>query len=100
MDNLRILPDVSFRKMFGEYALYYKGKVIALICDNQFFLKPTESGKDLLGNPLMAPPYKGAKDYFLIENIEDSQFIVDLITITYRELPEAKMRNKNDKYKR
>ncbi len=95
MDSLSLLPGISAKKMFGEYAFYYKDKVVALICDNQFFLKPTVGAKNLLGNPLMAPPYKGAKDYFLVEDIEDSQFMIDLITVTYKELPEPK--NKRQK---
>ncbi len=33
--------DVSYRKMFGEYALYSKGKVVALVCENQLFVKAT-----------------------------------------------------------
>ena len=34
----RLLPlDVDVRKMFGEYGLFYKGKMFGLICDNTFF---------------------------------------------------------------
>jgi hypothetical protein len=47
---------ITFKKMFGEYALYCDGKVIALICDNQLFVKPTGKGRIYIGKPVEAPP--------------------------------------------
>jgi TfoX/Sxy family transcriptional regulator of competence genes len=38
---------VSARKMFGEYAIYCDGKVVALVCDDQLFVKPTKAGKKI-----------------------------------------------------
>jgi DNA transformation protein len=49
-DQLRGAGAISFRKMFGEYAVYCNGKVVALVCDNQFFLKPTAAGRALIDN--------------------------------------------------
>jgi TfoX/Sxy family transcriptional regulator of competence genes len=49
VDQLENAGDVSCRKMFGEYALYCDKKVIALICDNRFFLKPTGGGRAFIG---------------------------------------------------
>ena len=43
--------------MFGEYALYIDEKVVALICDNQVFVKPTAAGLEVLGEVIEAPPY-------------------------------------------
>lgn len=48
---------ITYRKMFGEYVIYSDGKVVALICDNQLFIKPTASGKSFIGNVKEAPPY-------------------------------------------
>ena len=71
---------IRYRKMFGEYALYCDDKVVALICDNQFFIKPTEIGKKLIGEPTEAPPYEGSKPYYLIgDQIEDTQWFSQLI---------------------
>ena len=58
--------DITYRKMFGEYALYSKGKVVALICDEQLFVKPTEAGRKYIGDVVEAPPYPGARNSFLI----------------------------------
>ena len=44
-DQVGIVGQISFRKMFGEYLIYCHGKVVALVCDNQLFVKPTLGGK-------------------------------------------------------
>lgn len=90
--QLAELPDVSARRMFGEYALYAGPKVVALVCDNQLFLKPTKAGRALLSDaPVEAAPYPGAKPCFLIdEQLDDAAFMVRLITATERELPAPK----------
>jgi TfoX/Sxy family transcriptional regulator of competence genes len=79
---------ISQRKMFGEYAIYCNGKVVALVCDNQLFVKPTKGGREYIGNPIEAAPYVGAKPHFLIEDaFEDREWISGLIRTTAAELP-------------
>ena len=51
--------DVSYRHMFGGTTLYSKGKVVALICDNQLFVKPTDAGRGYIGDVTEAPAYEG-----------------------------------------
>jgi TfoX/Sxy family transcriptional regulator of competence genes len=82
---------ISARKMFGEFAIYCGEKVVALVCDNQLFVKPTAGGRDLLGDPAEGPPYPGAKPHFLIdEGLDDRETLSQLIAITVRELPVPK----------
>lgn len=79
---------VWFKKMFGEYALYAEGKVVALICVNQIFVKQTVAGRALLGKLLEAPPYPSAKLCFLISGqLEDRALMARLIRVTAGELP-------------
>lgn len=86
---------ISFRKMFGEYTIYCNGKVVALICDNQFFLKPTQSGRSLLGCVVEAPPYPGAKPCFLVgDQLDDRDWFSNLVRATERELPAPKPRKR------
>ncbi len=83
--------EISYRKMFGEYALYCNKKVVALICDNQLFIKPTQAGKSFIGEVVEKPPYSGAKPYYLIgEQIEDSRWLSRLVKVTEEELPMPK----------
>ena len=86
---------LTFRKMFGEYALYVDGKVVALICDDQLFLKATAEGRAYLGVVVEAPPYPGAKNHFQISaEIDDPERLRAVLTITARVLPEAKPKSK------
>jgi TfoX/Sxy family transcriptional regulator of competence genes len=80
--------DISYRKMFGEYCLYSRGKVVGLVCDNQLFIKPTEAGRAFVGDIEMGAPYKGAKPQFLIQDeIENRDWLSELISLTEQELP-------------
>ncbi len=86
--------DTVARKMFGEYGLYYKGKIVALIADDQLFVKPTEAGIKYLEDVEYAPPYPGAREYLLIpeDMWENAERLTKLIQITATELPEPKMK--------
>ena len=91
VDQMGDVGVVRSKKMFGEYALYCGDKVVALVCDNQLFVKPTEAGRAYIGSPVEAPPYPGAKNAFLIADaFEDRAWISELIRITARELPAPK----------
>ena len=95
VDQIESSGEVSYRNMFGEYVVYCKGKVVALVCDNQLFVKPTEAGRSFIGNVVEAPPYPGAKPAFLIEDqIEDKEWIGQLISLTEKELPMPKPKKK------
>jgi DNA transformation protein len=81
--------DIRSRKMFGEYAIYCDDKVIALVCDDQLFLKVTEPGRAIAKNVKMAPAYPGAKDSFLIpeDEWEDAAYLSSLARVTANALP-------------
>ena len=91
VDQMAGTGEIAYRKMFGEYAVYCGGKVVALVCDNRLFVKPTAAGRAFIGAPVEAPAYPGAKDSFLIEDaFEDRDWISELIRITARDLPAPK----------
>lgn len=86
--------QITYKKMFGEYGIYCNAKIIGLICDDQFFVKKTEAGALLCPDCEEAPPYKGAKPYFLIDSVDDKDLMAQLIVATYNELPAPKLRKK------
>ena len=89
---------ITYKKMFGEYGVYSNGKIFALVCDNQLFIKPTTAGRDFIGDVVEAPPYPGAKMYFLIEDqIENRECLNELIRVTVAELPDPKPKKKKTK---
>ena len=88
--------DVSARAMFGEFALYCDGKVTALICGGELYVKPTEPGQALTGEVEMAPPYRGAKPSMAISRArwQDGAWLSGLIRATADALPAPKPKKK------
>ena len=92
--------NLTHRMMFGGCTLYLDGKVVALICDDQLFVKPTEAGRAIIGNVVEAPAYPGAKNSFLIgDQIDDSVWLTKLLTATAAELPLPRPKKKKKKKK-
>ena len=92
VDQLAAAGEVSAKPMFGEYGLYCGGKMVALICDGQLFVKPTAGGRAVAGPVDEAPPYPGAKPCLLIDpdRWDDGDWLVELIRVTTAELPQPK----------
>ncbi len=94
----RLLPlDVDARKMFGEYGLFYKGKMFGLICDNTFFIRVTEPGAEIAGRIGKGFPYPGAKPAFKISNIKanDAKWLKRLVEVTSDEIPAPRKKKKS-----
>lgn len=96
LEQLADAGIVSARKMFGEYAIYCDGKVVAFVCDDELYVKPTKVGKKIIGNVHEAPPYPGAKLYYLIsgDQWEDADWLAELIQLSAAELPLPKPKKK------
>lgn len=98
VEQIRDAGIITSRKMFGEYAIYCNKKVVALICDNQLYVKQTKAGKAFIDDVKEEPPYPGAKLSFLIEDkLDDREWLSELIEITANELPEPKPKKKKVK---
>jgi TfoX/Sxy family transcriptional regulator of competence genes len=95
LDQAGLGHRLAFRKMFGEYALYFDGKVVALVCDDQLFLKPTQEGKAYLGTVSEAPPFPGAKNFYLLAaELDDPERLSEALRLTALALPEPKIKPK------
>lgn len=83
---------ITARKMFGEYGLYCDGKIMALICDDQLFVKPTGAGRAYLGEVAEGEPYPGAKPYFRVDGDrwDDADWLAGLVKATADALPAPK----------
>ena len=86
--------EIVARKMFGDYGVYCGGKIFALVCDNGFYVKPTEAGRVLLRSEVLRPPYPGAKPHFYIEDVDDRDYLAALTRATCAALPEPKPKRK------
>lgn len=93
LDLLQGLDDLTYRKMMGEYILYYRGKIFGGIYDDRFLLKPTKAVAAYLPDAPDALPYAGAKPMTLV-NIKDRDVLRQLVVAMYDELPEPKRKKK------
>lgn len=97
IDQLSSIEDIRARKMFGEYALYSDGKVVALVCDDTLFVKITEEGKRFVGEKYKEGiAYPGAKPSMHVDEdlLEDREWITELIGLTAAHLPAPKPKKK------
>lgn len=81
-DQMQQAGVIRSRRMFGEYGLYCDGVFFAVICGDQLFVKITPAGQAAFPDLPKAPPYEGARDYFLVEDVEDREQLAKLVRVT------------------
>jgi TfoX/Sxy family transcriptional regulator of competence genes len=89
-ERLALGNALSTKKLFGEYAVYLDGKIVALVCDNQLFVKPTPAGRAMLKTVVEESPFPNAKPHFLIEDFDDRSLLQQLFQATALALPARK----------
>lgn len=90
LDQLSGLEEISYRSMMGEYIIYYRGKIAAYVCDNRVLVKPVDAAKKYIPNGIYEPPYEGAKEMLLVENVDSPEYLMGLFDAIYEELPVPK----------
>ena len=95
LEQLSKTDGITYKPMMGEYILYCRGKIFGGIYDNRFLVKPTKSAKELMPDAESALPYEGAKEMLLADNVEDKDFLRDLINAICEDLPEKKKTKRN-----
>ena len=90
LEQLSGLDDISYRAMMGEYIIYYRGKIIGGIYDDRFLVKPVKSAVAMMPDADMEPPYEGAKEMLLVDDVENRNFLGELLEAMYDELPAPK----------
>lgn len=81
-EQMQRAGSIRSKKMFGEYGLYCDGVFFAVICDDQLFVKITPQGETTFPDLPKASPYAGARDYFLVEDVDDRERLTKLVRIT------------------
>lgn len=90
LEQLSELNDITYKAMMGEFIIYYRGKIIGGIYDNRFLVKNVKSTREKMPDAALELPYDGAKEMLLVDEIEDREFLRELIEAMYDELPEPK----------
>jgi DNA transformation protein len=98
LDVLSDSRQVTARKMFGEYCLYFAGRPVGLVCDEQLFLKPTEQGRSLMSDVHEGAPFPGARPHLLLsaDDWDDRQRMNALVRATFEALPPPKVPRKRE----
>ena len=94
LEQLSDLPGVSCRAMMGEYVLYFCGRVFGGIYDDRFLVKPVPAARAMMPSAGTEIPYPGGKEMLLVDNLEDRQFLRELLEAMLPELPAPKLGKK------
>ena len=90
LEQLSKLDDISYKAMMGEYIIYYRGKIVGGVYDDRFLVKPVKTAKNMMPVAELELPYEGAKAMLLVDNIENKEFLKELLEGMYSELPDPK----------
>ncbi len=90
LEQLSELDEITYRAMMGEYIIYYRGKVVGGIYDDRFLVKPVKSALAMMPEADLELPYEGSKEMLLVDNVENKDFLRDLLEAMYGELPAVK----------
>ena len=94
LDQLSGLDEISYRAMMGEYIVYYRGRIVGGIYDDRFLVKPTKSAVSMMPDADKELPYEGAKEMLLVDNVENREFLQELLNAMYDELPAPKKKKR------
>lgn len=90
LEQLSGLEDITYKAMMGEYILYYCGKIVGGIYDDRFLVKDVKAARELMPEAELELPYEGAREMLLVDNVENREFLEDLLESMYPELPAPK----------
>ena len=82
--------DITVKKMMGDYCVYCDGVIFGLVCDNNLYIKPTSQGAERLKEVVTRSPYPGAKEHFLITDVDDRDYLTAIIKATIPALSKPK----------
>ena len=86
--------EIAVKKMMGDYCIYCDGVLFGLICDNNLYIKQTDAGEAVLDEVVLRPPYPSARDHFYIPNVDDRDYLEDIVRATVPELMSGKSKAK------
>lgn len=90
LEQLSELDGITYRAMMGEFIIYYQNKIIRGVYDDRLLVKDVRSARELMPDAPLELPYDGAKKMILVTEVDDKDFLNNLITSVYEELPAKK----------
>ena len=90
LEQVSELDNINYKAMMGEFIIYYNGKIIGGIYDDRLLVKPVQSAINYMPNAEYKLPYDGAKKMFLVDNVDNKEYLTGLLNVMYDELPAPK----------
>ena len=90
LEQLSELAEITYKAMMGEYIIYYRGKIVGGIYDDRFLVKNVKAAADKMPDADLELPYEGAKEMLLVDDVDNKEFLRELLEAMYDELPEPK----------
>lgn len=97
MEQLEPLGDVRSRAMMGGYVFYYREKIIGGIYEPGFMLKITTASKKYFADATLLPPYQGAKEMILVDDVDNQDLLCQTVSSMFDELPMPKAKKRGRK---
>lgn len=85
LEQLDLLNPITCRPMMGQYLLYYDGILFGGIYDDRLLVKRVEHNQKYALEEQI--PYQGAKPMYFIDNLDDKEFLREVILETCKDLP-------------
>ena len=90
LEQLSGLDEITYKAMMGEYIIYYRGKIVGGIYDDRFLVKNVKTAREMMPDADLELPYEGAKEMLLVDDVDNKEFLRELLEVMYDELPEPK----------
>ena len=90
LEQLSELDEITYEAMMGEYIIYYRGKIVGGIYDDRFLVKNVKTAADKMPDVVLELPYEGAKEMLLVDDVDNKEFLRELLEAMYDELPVPK----------
>ena len=92
LEQLSDLDEITYKAMMGEYIIYYRGKIVGGIYDDRFLVKNIRTAADMMPDADLELPYEGAKEMLLVDDVDNKEFLRELLEAMYDELPAPKQK--------
>ena len=87
LDKVReMLPEITYRKMMGEYLLYKDEKLFGGIYDDRLLLKITKASATMLASCPSDFPYPGGGEMILFPEPYDPKLLREVVEAMCKEL--------------
>ncbi|SFA90509.1 TfoX N-terminal domain-containing protein [Acetitomaculum ruminis DSM 5522] len=90
LEQLSELDEITYKAMMGEFIIYFRGKIVGGVYGDRFLVKPVKAAKSMMPEAELELPYEGAKEMLLVDNVENKEFLKELLERMYDELPAPK----------